>query len=37
MQNGEYKPALAESYDINDNGIEYVFKIRDDVYWSDGT
>ena len=34
--NGELVPALAESVDIRDNGIEYDFKIRDDVYWSDG-
>lgn len=36
-ENGELVPALAESVDIKDNGIEYDFKIRDDVYWSDGT
>lgn len=35
--NGELIPALAESVDIRDNGIEYDFKIRDDVYWSDGS
>ena len=35
--NGELVPALADSVDIRDNGIEYDFKIRDDVYWSDGT
>lgn len=35
--NEELVPALADSVDIRDNGIEYDFKIRDDVYWSDGT
>ena len=35
--NGELVPALADSVDIRDNGIEYDFKIRDDVYWSDGS
>lgn len=35
--NGELVPALAESVDIRDNGIEYDFKIREDIYWSDGS
>lgn len=34
--NQKLVPALAESVDIRDNGIEYDFKIRDDIYWSDG-
>ena len=33
---GNILPSLAESVDIKDSGIEYDFKIRDDVYWSDG-
>ena len=33
---GNIQPSLAESYEVNDDGLEYVFKIRDDVYWSDG-
>ena len=27
---------LAESYENKDNGLEYVFKLRKDIYWSDG-
>lgn len=33
---GNIKPVLAESYEINDDGLEYVFKIRNDAYWSNG-
>lgn len=33
---GEIVPSLAESVNISEDGLEYVFKIRDDVYWSDG-
>ncbi len=33
---GNIQPSLAESYEVNDDGLEYVFKIRDDAYWSDG-
>lgn len=35
-KNGQLIPALAESVDLRENGIEYEFKIREDVYWSDG-
>lgn len=28
---------LAESYEKKDNGLEYVFKLRKDIYWSDGS
>ena len=34
---GSIEPVLAKDYSINDNGLEYIFKIRDDVYWSDGS
>lgn len=34
---GNIKPVLAEDYTISDDGLEYVFKIRDDIYWSDGS
>ena len=34
--NGEIVPDLAESIEVKDEGIEYDFKIRDDLYWSDG-
>ena len=33
---GNIKPVLAESYEVNEDGVEYVFKIRNDIYWSDG-
>ncbi len=29
-------PSLAESVDVKEDGIEYDFKIRDDIYWSNG-
>lgn len=34
---GNIRPSLAECVDITDDGIQYNFKIRDDIYWSDGT
>ena len=34
---GNIIPALAESYEKRDQGIEYIFKIKSDVYWSDGS
>ena len=36
-KDNEIKPSLAESVDIKDDGLEYDFKIRNDIYWSDGT
>ncbi|WP_370831629.1 ABC transporter substrate-binding protein [Clostridium sp.] len=33
---GNIQPSLAESYEINEDGLEYVFKIRNDAYWSNG-
>ncbi|HBG28172.1 MAG: hypothetical protein A2Y10_19530 [Planctomycetes bacterium GWF2_41_51] len=30
------KPMLAESYEMSPNGLEIIFKLRDDVYFSDG-
>lgn len=35
--NGNIIPSLAESVDISDDGLEYNFKIRDDIYWNDGS
>lgn len=36
-ENNEIKPALAESVEVRDDGLEYDFKIRNDIFWSDGT
>ena len=33
---GEIIPSLAESVEIKEDGVEYNFKIKDDIYWSDG-
>ncbi len=30
-------PSLSDSVDVNDDGLEYVFKIKKDIYWSDGS
>lgn len=35
--NGEIVPSLASEVNKSDDGIQYEFKIRDDVYWSNGT
>ncbi|MBN1903790.1 MAG: ABC transporter substrate-binding protein [Deltaproteobacteria bacterium] len=32
----ELKPFLAESFDISEDGLEVNFKLRDDIYFSDG-
>ena len=32
----ELKPALAESYEVSDDGFEITFTLRDDIYFSDG-
>lgn len=36
-KNGEIVPSLASQFNRSDDGIEYEFKIRDDVYWSNGS
>lgn len=33
---GNIKPQLSESYAVSDNKLEYTFKIRRDIYWSNG-
>lgn len=35
-KNGSFEPALAEKIDISDDGMNYVFHLRDSV-WSDGS
>ncbi|NFB72636.1 ABC transporter substrate-binding protein [Clostridium butyricum] len=34
---GEIVPSLASEVNKSEDGIQYEFKIRDDVYWSDGS
>lgn len=34
---GKILPSLAESVQVSSDGIQYDFKIRNDVYWSDGS
>lgn len=34
--NNNIIPSLAESVDIRDNGLEYSFKLKDNIYWSNG-
>jgi len=33
---GEVEPALAESWEISDDGLEYIFKLREDVTFHNG-
>jgi peptide/nickel transport system substrate-binding protein len=33
---GEYTPALAEDWTITSDGLEYVFRLRQDILWQDG-
>ncbi|AHH10499.1 peptide ABC transporter substrate-binding protein [Borrelia coriaceae] len=35
-QTGGYKPGLAQSWDISDDGTVYTFYLRKDLVWSDG-
>ena len=34
---GQAVPAIAESYDLSDDGLTYTFHIRSDAKWSNGT
>ena len=36
-ENGVIAPALAEGWNVSDDGIKYSFLIRKDIYWSDGS
>ncbi|MEG2353968.1 MAG: peptide ABC transporter substrate-binding protein [Clostridium sp.] len=36
-ESGDVVPSLAEDYSVSSDGIEYIFNIRNDIYWSDGT
>lgn len=33
---GKAVPAIAESYEVSDDGLVYTFHLRDDAYWSNG-
>jgi len=37
MEDGSVAPLLAEKWDVSDNGQEYTFYLRDNLYWQDGT
>ena len=37
QDDGELKPHLAESWEISDDGLEYIFNLRQNVKFSDGT
>ena len=34
--NGKLSPAVAESWDISDDGLVYTFKLRTNAKWTDG-
>ena len=34
-EKNEIVPSLAGEYTVSNDGIQYEFKIRDDIYWSD--
>ncbi|MBR6585491.1 MAG: ABC transporter substrate-binding protein [Firmicutes bacterium] len=36
-ETGEYLPELATSWEVSEDGMEYIFHLRDDVKWHDGT
>jgi len=36
FDNATLKPLLAESYDISDDGLEITFRLKDNIYFSDG-
>jgi len=36
-EKGAVVPSLAESWEISEDGLEYIFHLREGVRWSDGT
>ena len=36
-ETGELLPELATEWSVSEDGMEYTFKLREDVYWHDGT
>lgn len=36
-ENGDLAPKLAEGYEVSEDGMEYVFTMKEDLVWSDGT
>ena len=36
-ETGEFQPGLATSWEMSEDGMEYIFHLRDDVKWHDGT
>lgn len=37
LPDGSIEPGLAQSWEIRENGKIYIFAIKDDVYWQDGS
>ncbi len=35
-ENGALIPGIAESYEISENGLEYTFHIKENLFWNDG-
>ena len=35
-ENGSIKPSLSSSWETNDNGKTWIFKLKDDIFWQDG-